>query len=395
MTSVRKVIHYAPLFYPHLGGAESHVLNLLHHSKNVESVVITNRLKGTPSRERIEDAKVVRMNPKYRKISSKSPTIFRYIGRPINAIFDYWRSKRKREWLANQDFDLLNVHSIYDVDALLRLYSKSGWEHLYNLALRLNDFRWLRKRMVFTEHGLYTTLGRWGPISERLAKDLTSLHKNVICVERKSFETLIKWFNDEKEKRVWLVPNGVRLDKFLMTPPPLGEKLRIGYASRLDKQGINLLEATARILPSNMQIVVAGAGQHEPSRFRDLVSNNKMILLGGIPQKDMPDFFNSIDVLLETHDLDIYGLNILEAMACGRPVIRVKGAYRYPVINGETGYLVEPTAKAVMDKIVEISKNPDIIWKLGQNARTLIEHEFGAEKMCAHIHEIYEEVAAS
>ena len=151
--------------------------------------------------------------------------------------------------------------------------------------------------------------------------------------------------------------------------------------------------ALARQLPSSVELVVAGAGQSEsypPPEFRE---RSNVTLLEGVPHDKMPDFYRSVDVLLETHTLDIFGLNVIEAMACGRPVIRAKGGYRYPVVDGVTGFLVDPSPESFAGKITDITKNPQGLRDMGLKARSLIEKEFSSEKMCNRIKAIYEEVA--
>ncbi|WP_225370026.1 glycosyltransferase [Methanobrevibacter arboriphilus] len=49
--------------------------------------------------------------------------------------------------------------------------------------------------------------------------------------------------------------------------------------------------------------------------------------LGFISDEDMVDFYNSLDVFVFPTIMEGYGMPIVEAMACGKPVITLEDAY--------------------------------------------------------------------
>jgi len=359
---------------------------------DVDFTLVTNRLIGTPPSEKLDNATLVRFNPPDWKVSGLGNPPPSLVREPSNAVFDVIRSVRKRRWLRRHDFDGLHVHSVYDVDTLFHLSTKLRSELFYDIALSLNDFRWAKRRAVFTEHGLIGTGMTWGPLAARMASDLAGYHDNIICVEQKGYDILKERFKGKGEKRVWLIPNGVVLDEFKPATRPSDGPLRVGYAARLDKHGLALLVAVAELLPPTVELVIAGAGYSKSTLPESVTSKRNVVLNHGIPHDKMPEFYRGIDILLELHDHEIFGLTVLEGMACGRPVIRTKGLYRYPVVDGVTGFLVDATPPSIVDRISELSKDPATLGNLGRNARLLVEKEFDARQMVAKIREVYEEV---
>ena len=73
-----------------------------------------------------------------------------------------------------------------------------------------------------------------------------------------------------------------------------------------------------------------------------------------------------------------FGIVYIEAAACARPVIAsTHGGASETVINGTTGYLVDPECEQeIADAIVKILGNPVMADELGRRGRELVEREF-------------------
>jgi phosphatidylinositol alpha-1,6-mannosyltransferase len=73
-----------------------------------------------------------------------------------------------------------------------------------------------------------------------------------------------------------------------------------------------------------------------------------------------------------------FGIVYIEAGAVGRPSIACKvGGQRDAVLDGESGWLVEPTVDSVADALVEAFSHPDELERRGRLARNLAETRFG------------------
>ena len=75
---------------------------------------------------------------------------------------------------------------------------------------------------------------------------------------------------------------------------------------------------------------------------KKLAKNDKRIKLAGfIPDSEMNKFYNSLDVFILPSKMEGFGIPILEAFACGKPVIVMEDAY-IPKILKEKCIVVNP-----------------------------------------------------
>jgi glycosyltransferase involved in cell wall biosynthesis len=65
--------------------------------------------------------------------------------------------------------------------------------------------------------------------------------------------------------------------------------------------------------------------------------------------------------------LEPFGLTPIESMACGTPVVAFREAgFRESVIEGRTGFLVEPTIDSLAAGIRKLAGDPDLIERMGR-----------------------------
>jgi glycosyltransferase involved in cell wall biosynthesis len=74
--------------------------------------------------------------------------------------------------------------------------------------------------------------------------------------------------------------------------------------------------------------------------YGEVLQGEGIINIGWIPEMMMPLLFNAADVFLHTSEYEGFGLPVLEAMACGTPVVAFKKA-SVPELLGNRGCLVE------------------------------------------------------
>ncbi len=100
-----------------------------------------------------------------------------------------------------------------------------------------------------------------------------------------------------------------------------------------------------------------------------------------IPLDKMPEFYNDIDVYLCASTSEGMSLSVLEASACGCPVIstNVSGCEEI-VRDGENGFIVNRSVDAFADKITHFVNHPQLLDKLGKQNRYIIEKEYSWSK---------------
>jgi glycosyltransferase involved in cell wall biosynthesis len=196
--------------------------------------------------------------------------------------------------------------------------------------------------------------------------------------------------------KVFIVPHGVDLERFHPEPFPGTQVLRILAVGRLvEKKGFHVLVEAAARLRIPFRITIAGEGP-EQKRLEDLVRQHwlgpRLELCGATTHDHLPGLYGSAHLLVapsivdHTGDRDGLPNVVLEAMACGRPVIgSTVGAIATAVVPHETGLLVPPNdAASLAAAIEELGRDPAMLRRLGENARQRVERDYDMRRCTDH-----------
>ena len=113
---------------------------------------------------------------------------------------------------------------------------------------------------------------------------------------------------------------------------------------------------------------------------------------GVLDRKEKIAFLRSLDVMSvpATYD-EPKGLSLLEAMACGVPVVQPRrGAFTEVVEKTRAGILVEPdSAEALTDGLLTVWKNPSLADELGRNGFEEVRKHYSVARMADRALEVY------
>jgi len=92
-----------------------------------------------------------------------------------------------------------------------------------------------------------------------------------------------------------------------------------------------------------------------------------------LPPEQMPEFWNSVDVMLLPSSSEGFSIAALEAAACGRPVISTRvGGSTELIRDGQSGFLVDRTVNAIAEKLVYLQGDRDGLTIMGAMARDVV-----------------------
>jgi glycosyltransferase involved in cell wall biosynthesis len=125
-------------------------------------------------------------------------------------------------------------------------------------------------------------------------------------------------------------------------------------------------------------------------RIRPLLASPNVEYIGEISDLEKPAFLSGASALLAPIDWDEpFGLVMIEAMACGTPVIAFnRGAVSEVIEDGLTGFIVDDEAGAIaaVDRIASLSR---------EAIRRRFEERFTARRMASEYLAVYEELIAA
>ncbi len=165
----------------------------------------------------------------------------------------------------------------------------------------------------------------------------------------------------------------------------LSERMEmVGYVGRLseEKGVLEFVEAIPAILDleSSVRFLIGGDGQLR-ERLQNCICEEglqrEVCFPGWISRNELPDYLNILKLLvLPSHTEGLPNI-MLEAMACGTPVLCAPiGAIPDIIIDGKTGFIMENnSADCIAQNVIRALNHPDID-KIVENARALVQKEF-------------------
>jgi glycosyltransferase involved in cell wall biosynthesis len=190
----------------------------------------------------------------------------------------------------------------------------------------------------------------------------------------------------ERIDYVATVYNGIDLADFSPREKSGGHLVWLGRIchEKGTAQAVQIAKAAGR------RLVLAGIIQEEgyyKQHVQPYVDNDQIHYIGPIGPQQRNELLGQAAALLHpVMEPERFGLVMIEAMACGTPVIGFdRGSVREVVSHGETGFVVRDTAQAVeaISRLGEISRRA---------CRTRVEKRFTLQIMVEEYVKVYDEV---
>jgi sugar transferase (PEP-CTERM/EpsH1 system associated) len=263
------------------------------------------------------------------------------------------------------------------------LHSEHGWNVDDLVGGKTRPALLRRLHSVFVDRHVVVSrhLGRY--LSDRVRVDTTRIEHICNGVD-------IARFTRRGETRRALGPEGFWDDTSFV----------VGTVGRLQpvKDQTALLAAAARLLhlrpevDARLRIVLVGAGPMESelrARAQSLGLSGRTWFAGAVT--DVPALLSSFDVFVLSSLMEGISNTLLEAMACGLPVVATAvGGNVELVRDGDTGLLVSPgDVEALAQTLARVATEPELASMLGARARASAIGEFSLEAMVRRYGDLY------
>ena len=203
------------------------------------------------------------------------------------------------------------------------------------------------------------------------------------------------------------IPNGVDTGYFISAPEKKRNTLCLELEIRAGEQIIccvNRLSEVKRVdiilkafailwhQNSNVRLVIVGDGvlRNELESLANTLGVSQVIrFVGNV--KDPAKYLQAADVFVLASDRENQSNALLEAMACGLPVVATNvGGNKECIRSGENGFLVEPASPHEMAGVLQdVLNNEDLAAKLGAAARQTVLQHYTFEKILERYQKLY------
>ena len=223
-----------------------------------------------------------------------------------------------------------------------------------------------------------------------------------ICPSKFSESILKEW---EPSLKTVVISNGVNLSRFkklhknkFLTKYKISKKhKRILYVGRIDPEKcIDTLIHAFPIIHSkfkNVEIDIVGSGnlhKHMEDLTHKIGLQNNIKFYGKIPEIDLVSAYNSADIFVLPSIAELEGMVILEAMACGKPILVANSPDSASIhfVDGN-GFLFKPNdSEDLAEKALFLLKDDRLRKKMSKKSLEIIQN-YNINKSCISLEKVY------
>jgi len=157
-------------------------------------------------------------------------------------------------------------------------------------------------------------------------------------------------------------------------------------------------EAVARLGRPLPLVLVGGSpgeweGEH-PLKVARALGEEQVFLAGWRPHEQLPEALNAADLLVLPSVAEAFGLVLVEAMACGLPVIAADAHGPAQIVAPGTGWLVPADdQRALAEALLHAASDPQERRRRGEHAHRHSRASYGWPLIAARIANIYDQLA--
>ena len=196
---------------------------------------------------------------------------------------------------------------------------------------------------------------------------------------------IVSWGLQKYKDKIFIAKEHyIELDKFDLMIELEERSNRIGYIGRFseEKGVMNFLESILllNITTNQLNILFGGDGRLK-TKIEEFIRLNRLDAIiemsGWIDHSDLPKYLNTLKLLVLPSYTEGLPNIMLEAMACGTPVLATSvGAIPDLIIDGYTGFIMENNSPdTIAENIKKALEHPNL-GSISRNSRLLIENKF-------------------
>ena len=383
-----KILQVIPVFNPPelYGGSQQVVYQISKElvKRGHEVTIYTSDVKRSNLKERI--------STKVEKVDKVKVIHFRTISPCLSKNFGIMITPEMKNMLEHEKiFDIVHVHEVRGYQHIIVWkYAKNGVPYVIQAHGNLDQRKGLFRKLY----------------------DYFYLHRILanarICIALNEYEVEQYSRMGVDLNKIIVLPNGIDLTEYSNLPAKGSFKRKFGipdsekillYLGRIHKvKGLDLLvRAFSNVLAEfdGVKLIIAGVDDGYLSELKALIKALKIedtiLFTGPLYGRDKLEAYVDADVYVLPSRYETFPMGLLEAYACGKPVIASKvGGLKDLVIDGETGLLFNVgDFRQLAEKILFLLNDEDTTNEMGKKARRFVEESYPIEKTVDILERIY------
>ena len=294
-----------------------------------------------------------------------------------------------------QNFDILHLHDFRGFQSLVAHHYAKKHGLPYVLQAHGEIPRIAQKQMLKKMFDLF--------IGYKILRDASKVIA-VTKTEAEQYESM-----SVSEDKIEIIPNGIDLSEFENLPKrgefrgknSLNDSQKIIlYLGRLNKiKGLDLLARAFAGLSrdlDNARLVVVGPDDGYLSTLGKIIEElkikDKVLFTGPLYGKDRLGAYVDADVYVLSSIYEIFGVTVLEAYACGTPVIVTDRCGIAEWVGNNAGYVVQHDQEQLQHALLHILGDIKMRREFGEKGKLLVRERFNWEKIADQVENLYERV---
>lgn len=387
-----KILYFTQLFYPSLfGGGEYVFFNWANElvKKGHQVFVITQRLENTKSYEVVNGIEIFRVGSPPKLIGTLP------VGFGTNLSFFIFSILKGINLGRKTKFDLIHSNTYIPV---ISAQICSKFLHIPHIAT-VHDIYLTSKENFWKDwaaqegiSGFTKLMGPW--LERRIAKTGVKLFHTVSETTKSDLEKL------GVTKKIIVIPNFVDLKHFERTAIEI--KNQAIFVGRLVfyKNVEILIEAFKEVIKKipDAKLVIVGEGpikQGLLEKTKSLGLQDHIVFKGNVSEEEKISLIHQSRVLLNPSLVEGFGVVILEAFSCAKPVIVSDTMPLSDLVSHSDGFVVnssEPSQWA--NRIIELMSNPTNSEKMGKAGQQKVVTNYSLQKIIDDLIDLYSKVTS-
>jgi len=211
------------------------------------------------------------------------------------------------------------------------------------------------------------------------------------------------------EEKIEVIPNGIDLSEYADLPPKGCFRQKFGikeeekivlYLGRIHRiKGLDILvEAFAKVIEDlgDIRLVVVGPDDGYLNELKALINalkiEDNVLILDPLYGEDKLETYVDADVYVLPSRYEAFSISLLEAYACGKPVIASRvGGLTDIVVEGITGLLVETRdVRKLTRSMLSLLNDDDRAKEMGLRSKQFVKENFTIEKVVDKLEPLYQ-----